>query len=298
MNLWRSLRISAFEHPNVKEGREVIPGGVTKEFIERIEKEYGKGSSVYQSRVLGEFPEDADEGVFSRAWLEAAALRHETGELRLASMDAPPIVSVDPARFGPDKTVVAIRHGQLLNEFVSWSKQSTMETVGLLRELLPKVGIVPRQDVPILRPAYWGGGRVWSKETRGGDGIVIVDVVGVGGGVVDRLREVGYPVVAFNGGESPRVSSKYLNRRAESFWNLRGALEGGKIAIPRDEELFEELLAIRWKPTSSGLIQIEAKDDLRGRLGRSPDKADSAAMCFWAQVRVSPDHRPLRRTWA
>lgn len=50
--------------------------------------------------------------------------------------------------------------------------------------------------------------------------------------------------------------------------------------MSRDEALFEELLALRWRPTPQGKVQLERKDDLRSRLGRSPDRADAVAMVF------------------
>ncbi len=58
-------------------------------------------------------------------------------------------------------------------------------------------------------------------------------------------------------------------------------MEAGEIALPRDEMLFDELVATRWRPTSDGRVQIEGKDDLKARLGRSPDRADAVAMAFY-----------------
>jgi hypothetical protein len=57
-------------------------------------------------------------------------------------------------------------------------------------------------------------------------------------------------------------------------------LELGKIALPRDEKLFDELAGIKWRVNSGGKIQLESKDDTRARLGRSPDRADAVAMAF------------------
>jgi len=67
-------------------------------------------------------------------------------------------------------------------------------------------------------------------------------------------------------------------------------LEDGLIALPRDEALFDELAAIRWRATSNGKIQIEPKDDLKNRLGRSPDRADAVVLAFsgWRSRRSRP----------
>jgi len=115
-------------------------------------------------------------------------------------------------------------------------------------------------------------------------GDIVIDEIGIGSGIVDRLRELGFSVKGFVGGSSPRGGSRraarFLNRRAQTFWELRQKLEAGEIALPEDEQLADELCAIQWKITSAGKIQIEPKDELRGRLGRSPDRADAVAMAF------------------
>ena len=91
---------------------------------------------------------------------------------------------------------------------------------------------------------------------------VVVDVVGLGGGVRDRLRELGYWTIEFNGGEQPRQPERFLNRRAECHWYLREQLEAGLVALPDDKDLIDELLSIRWSPTTQSKIRTEAKDQL------------------------------------
>ena len=75
-----------------------------------------------------------------------------------------------------------------------------------------------------------------------------------------------------------RRAQRFLNLRAQMLWHLRELLEDGKVALPPDEKLADELCAIRWTVMSAGKIQIEANDELRSRLGRSPDRADAVAM--------------------
>jgi hypothetical protein len=108
----------------------------------------------------------------------------------------------------------------------------------------------------------------------------VVDVVGLGAGTAEALKEMGFDVLEFNGGEFG--SGRFLNARAESYWTLRDRLspDQGDIAFPRDPELIEELLAIRWREGSGGRIQIGEKTEIRARIGRSPDKADALAMAF------------------
>jgi hypothetical protein len=257
---WRSLRISAEEHPNLLNGGQPIPGGPSREFMQRIASEFGEGSGIYRARVLGDFPDEGEEGLIRRSWLEEAAERFHRREFRLEAARAVPIIAVDPARYGPDYTVLAVRRGPVLQEIVAWGQVSTMETVGRLQAELRRVGVLPD-----------------------GSGYVIVDEVGLGAGVLDRLKEIGYRYHAypFNGGRRAHDQPRFLNARAESYWHLRQKLEAGEIALPRDEMLFDELVATRWRPTSDGRVQIEGKDDLKARLGRSPDRADAVAMAFY-----------------
>lgn len=71
---------------------------------------------------------------------------------------------------------------------------------------------------------------------------------------------------------------------ASNAEELREALEAGEVALPDDEALFDELAAPRWRASSGGKIQVEPKDGLRDRLGRSPDRADAVVMAWWAGV--------------
>lgn len=288
---WHRIQVSAEEHPNVREEEEIIPGGVSPAFIERIAQEYGRGSGVYRARVEGEFPDTGDEGLFSRSWLEAAADRWEAGEFRKEAEDAEPIVAVDPARYGPDSTVLVLRRGPRLERIESWGRSSTTETVEKICGHLEAWGIRPRFFGP-----HPGRGRTGiskaerrrrrKKKWRPGYGDVVVDTVGLGGGIHDQLEEEKFETSAFNGGRSPRrVSRKrrFLNQRADAYWELREKLEADEIALPRDPKLFDELVAVRWKPSSTGKVQIESKDDLKGRLGRSPDRADAVSMVFYSR---------------
>ena len=255
---WTSISISAFEHPNLREGKVVIPGGPTAVFAERIAQEYGEGSGTYRARVLGEFPEEHDEGLLKRAWLDAAVERWEDPELIFGK--EPLVVACDPARYGPDQTAVAVRRGSRLEVIHTWRGNDTSETAKRV------LGIV--DELPGSAVAQ-----------------VLTDTIGVGAGVHDALRAARndgrhLSLSEFNAGASANEKDRFLNARAESFWKLRTRLEDGSIALPRDEKLIDELLAIRWFATSDGKVQIEAKDQIRARLGRSPDRADATAMAF------------------
>ena len=102
--------------------------------------------------------------------------------------------------------------------------------------------------------------------------------------MLDRLREAGYRIEEYNSGFKPTVELpgiQFANRRAQSFYHLATELERGRVALPADEKLFDELLQIKARTNSVGKLQLESKDDLRVRLGRSPDRADALAQA-WA----------------
>lgn len=260
---WSVVKIPAAEHPNIVEGRTVIPGGPSLASIKHLKDEYGIDSGVYQARVLSEFPAQGEEGLIARPWLDAAAERFDEGLLRYLARERAPVLAVDPARYGPDATVVAIRRGNAIEELVSWRGADTMETVAKVEAVASRVG---------CRPYHDNHSHAW--------GSIVVDAVGLGAGVADRLKQKKYRVDHYNGGHYAKSKARFLNRRAETFWHLRELLEAGEIALPRDPELFDELLAIRWRPTADDKIQMERKIDLKGRIGRSPDRADAVAMAF------------------
>ncbi len=253
---WHFMRIPASQHPNVKKGRVIIPGGITPEFIDTVHKEYGEGSSAYRSRVLAQFPEGGEETLAHRQWVRRAFERHRTGQMEPKANGQKLIVAVDPARLGTDETVVALRQGPIVRELWVWKKKDTMETTGTILLKLREQGHEP-------------------KQCR-----LVVDSVGVGSGVCDRLREHKLEVVEFNGGMSPRDLTKFANKRSETAWRLRQLLENDDCALPEDEKLLDELAMTRYRIDSSGRVRFEAKDDLRRRLSRSSDRMDAVMMAL------------------
>ena len=107
------------------------------------------------------------------------------------------------------------------------------------------------------------------------------DVGGPGGGVVDRLRELGREVEAVHFGGAADDPQRFRNWRAAAFWTLREAMEGGEVSLADDDDLRADLSALRYVFTQDGRIQIESKNDCRKRLGRSPDRGDAVALAHW-----------------
>ena len=116
----------------------------------------------------------------------------------------------------------------------------------------------------------------------------VIDEIGLGGGMLDRLKEQGHTARAFNASRVSQYPDRFHNLRAEAFWGLRILLDQGKIALPKDDALWEELCGLMWKVNSTGKVQIEAKDEFRARLGRSPDRADAVAMACHGLAPFAP----------
>jgi hypothetical protein len=95
------------------------------------------------------------------------------------------------------------------------------------------------------------------------------------------LAELGLPVVVYNGGESPYDKERFVNARAEDYWNLRELFENGEIDIDElDDVLAAQLGSLKWTLDSRGRIKIESKDDMRKRGMPSHDRADTVAQAF------------------
>ena len=160
------------------------------------------------------------------------------------------------ARFGSDKTILCLRRGARVERIHELRGADTMQTAGHVLNY------------------------VWRHDVKA----VFVDAAGVGGGVVDRLKELEQPVVEVQVGAAASNPDRFINLRAELFWDLRRRFLTANISIPDDAELAGQLLALRYDVASSGRIRLESKADLRAKGQPSPDKADALALAFMAPV--------------
>jgi phage terminase large subunit len=244
--LWNVIRLSGEDHPNVTEDKIIVPGAVTKEWIEEKRIEYGgRESAFYRARVLGLFPEQGDDMLISLADVERSQKRWQQPQ------GIPDALGVDIARFGSDETVEIELYGSTVAQPRTFHGQNTMQTAG-------------------------------SVKANGADKKA-VDDSGLGGGVTDRLKEQGVNVTAFISGEKANDSERFLNRRAESWWLIREMLKDNSLDLPPDNKLAADLTNIKFKYTSRGQIQLESKEDIKKRIGRSPDRGDALAICLAAR---------------
>ena len=140
------------------------------------------------------------------------------------------------------------------------------------------------------------------------DGAVIaIDSIGIGSSALDFVKGLGLHVHPVVGSEGSALMDKagqlrFRNKRAEMYWRLREALDPTNpdpIALPPDQELLGDLTAVRYQVVTMGrsaAIQILSKDDIRLMLGRSPDKGDSVAMTFAADI-PKPEPKPRAKSW-
>lgn len=248
---WQNFHISAIESPNVLSGENVIPGLATRKWVERMTRKWGKGSHQYLARVEGQFPESEEDTLVPKAWMEDA-LVEVVGKIVL-----PLYLGVDVARYGTDRTVLVIRDARAVRQVIVRTKKSTMETAGLVKRTMEEWGIEPEHTY--------------------------IDDIGLGGGVTDRLQEQGIQVVPVNfgaGSEDPDFS----NIRAQCYWGLRMALSPEaehSLLIPRKfADLANECTVPHYTVLSSGKIQIESKDEIKKRLGRSSDLSDALTLTY------------------
>jgi len=213
---------------------------------ERAE-EWGEGSPLFIARVRGDFPAE-DEGVLLRLSDLEAAVKRE-----LDTEDKDVVFGVDPARFGADASALAVWRG---NELLSVETQRQLDT---------------------MQVAAW----IASAINRLKPKCVTVDEIGIGAGVLDRLRQLRHGIVTgLNVGSRASRPDLYANKRAEVFWQSREALEKGDVKLPDHEQLLAELSALRFEYSQSGQIKLEAKENTRKRVGRSPDLADATVLGF------------------
>lgn len=176
-------------------------------------------------------------------------------ENKICSSEAPLVIGLDIARFGDDKTVLCFRKGRWCLKF----------------------DILSKQDVVSIAD-YCQGIIIEYKPAR-----IFLDAGGVGGGVYDILASRGYRRIlrAINFGGKAILDERYANRRAEMWDNAKSWLSGElPVQLPPDEELLGDLCSVNKKYDSKGRLLLESKDEVKKRLGRSPDKADAFVLTF------------------
>lgn len=236
----------------------IAAGRISREWAEQRALQWGPDSAIYHNRVLGEFHASDEDSVIPLAWLEAAIERwHVWDRAGRPDNGGPYWTGVDVGR-GGDESVLARRDGWVVT-LASNRRRDTMATTVLV------------QAEP---------------------GRAIVDVIGVGAGVYDRLREMSTRPLAYTGSGKTNARDRtgklgFTNIRSAAYWHLRELLDpnyDAVLALPPDDLMISDLTTPTWQ-VNTGIppkIQVETKEKVVERLGRSSDRGDAIAMAMWA----------------
>jgi hypothetical protein len=246
----------AFWTTRVIDARDVE--GTDKNLYQRIIDEYGPDSYQASVEVYGNFPSEGDDQFIGSTLVDDAVKRTPARDAT-----APIVIGVDPARFGADATVIAVRQGRDILELRRHRGADTMEVAGHVIDAIEQ-----------YKPA-----------------LVCIDEGGLGAGVVDRLKEQRYKIRGVNFGNKAKNQTMWGNKRAEMWGAMRDWLKTGH--IPSDRFLKTDLISPRTKPDSKGTLFLESKKDMKSRGLASPDAADAIAVTFAFPV-ASTDPRLSR----
>lgn len=283
---WNVIHIDGLETPNFT--GEWVPSGtplLDQTWVDDVVADYGIDSPTYLAKVRGLFPADRTDGVIPWSWVTRAtdpALVDRLGPLRI-----PIELGVDVGG-GQDLTVIRERRGPVLGRRWSVNTDDSERIVDAV------VDVVRHTEATVVK----------------------VDFGGIGFGVVGSLRrrlaaEVAHPVAvrAVTFGASAKDPTRFVNVRAEMHWEAREALRDERWFLGAlgsddrpllDERAVADLTEPRWREDRNGRVKIEEKDEIRKRLGRSPDDGDAIVLAFYdppALVDDPADVRPQVTRW-
>lgn len=263
---WRRFTIDAFDTPNLagltlaellalpEHDLEIAPRPylVTRRWVRDRYYEWGEESSLWQSRVRGEFPDNMVNGVVLLSWVRACQ--------RLESEPGLPVELGMDVGAGGDETNIRERRGMRAGR--KWNKRT------------PDFGDAVAMALDAIRET----GAIRIK----------VDSIGIGWGVVGRLRELraegvhDCEVVAVNVGAASFAPDRFPKLRDQLWWEVGRELSrsGGWDLTDIDETTIAQLIAPKYARDSAGRIKIEPKAETRKQLGRSPDDGDALLLCY------------------
>lgn len=271
--IWRVREVSCLEvldkHPNAP----------TKDFVEEIALLYGRDSNTYRARVLGKLPLSDEDVIIPRLLIDTALER----DVQPAT-NAPLYWGLDVARLGRNQAALAQRRGNYMPEkVIRFTSLDLMQLCGRIKAMYD--GLNP-SDRPVE---------------------ILVDGIGLGAGVVDRLRELGLPAVGINVSERKSHDNAYYNLKAELWYATRAWFASQMVKMVPDEELIVHLSVPKPDRASDGRLIVEPKERTLKRMGRAEerrlDDADAFVLTFAGQAvaaaygsdRGTQWNQPLRR---
>lgn len=220
---------------------------VSVEYANEQIETHGRENPWVMATILGLFPPQGFNAVIGLADVETAMKRHlQPDQFEWAGQ----VLGIDVARFGDDRTVIFPRQGLFAGMPTILRQKRTTD-------IAAKCSTIYREC--------------------GADAFFIDDTGHWGHGVIDNLHTAGYnPLgVMFHG---PAIDPRYKNKRAEMWFLMADWIKSGGM-LPNIPELVAELTTPTYSFTN-GKIILEDKDQVKKRLGRSPDLADGLALTF------------------
>lgn len=233
-----------------------------KAYLNSLAERYGEDSDIVKVRVRGEFPSASVSQFIGTDLIDAAKERARQGIQEEVLTGAPVILALDVARFGDDASSLWLRKGIYTRRIFSVMQVDTMTLATMVANATDKE-----------RPRA-----------------VFIDITGgLGAGVYDRLVQMGYGAAAVpvNFGASAVKSDRYANKRTEMYADAKEWLIDGGTLPPDGEEaekLSEDLAAIDYYIDRKSRVALEDKEDIKEKLGRSPDDGDAFVLTFAAPV--------------
>jgi len=242
-------------------------------------EDFGEDSDFVKVRVRGIFPSASSLQFIGRDVVDAAMAREIEST---STRGEPACVGVDVARFGDDQSVIRTRIGRDARSFTP----------------------IRLRGADTMTVAAHVAGHVNSLRALGQRVVLFIDGGGVGGGVIDRLRQLGFDPVEVQFGSRANDPRRYANKRAEIWGKMKEWLKLG--AIEKDESLATDLCAVEYGFTPNGdAILLERKESMKARGLASPDDADALALTFAQPVAIDllsdlprvASHARLRREY-
>jgi phage terminase large subunit len=235
---WKRIHISCEGHPRISQA-----------FLDEVAERYGRDSNAYRVRVLGEFPRGDEDTIIPAHLLDAALTREVT-----PSPTSPVIWGLDCARSsgGGDDSALAKRKGpQLLGPVQTRTYDDVMQLSGWVKSEYDATDV-------LLRPI-----------------LIAIDLIGIGAGVHDRLRELGLPVQGVNVAEASPFKGPYPNLRSEAWFRGKEFFMAHYPSLAGDVDLRDELARTRFTYRSDGKLVAEDKQAQKKRGFKSPNRADA-----------------------
>jgi phage terminase large subunit len=283
---WATFTIGAFNTPNLaglglaellalpEAELDIAPRPylIGRRYVKEKYFEVGEGSPIWQARILGQFPDQAEDSLIPLSWLEGA---------RTAS--APPApdevweAGIDVAGPGKDETTLVVRRGCHVVLIRSWSDSDPLgPLLGALDHYRDRISAIK------------------------------VDSIGIGYYFAKRIEAAGWAgkVRYVDVAKAPRAKERFENLKAELYWQLRQRFEDGDVTNLTDDPTIAQLAGIRYNYNTAGKVVIESKADARRRGVKSPDRAEAVMLAFATNLKprggrivsaLSFDHVPHSR---